>query len=219
MRGVNWIAAALAALALVGCMETAAQKEGTRISTSVQSGLDNIKACNERIYASDQYQALKDKMPPNAGDVPMSYLTNKTRVTPKEAALLVSLHEQYIAPCRHQAIDDAARAHPAYGAVMAQSMTQADVAYAKLIQGQSTWGEFAQASIERRAGYRTAMTDADAKIKQQLANAHAYEMHQREVLAASLRDMAFQEQVIAAMNRPVTVDCIGRRPYVTCTGR
>ena len=209
----------LALLFLAGC-ETSAQKEASRMGEAVKTGLSQMRACNERAYASDEMQALKGKMPPLEGTPAMELQTNTTLPTTQESAILTQLHRNYLAECRRIAVEEAAKAHPAFGAVVAQNNTQADIAYAKLVQRQTTWGQFAQASMERQTAVRAALVDAEGKIKQQLNSAHAFEIQQRQAMAAALSQMAYQQQVIAALNKPITLNCTrstsGRA--IDCTG-
>jgi hypothetical protein len=205
------VATAFALLALAGC-QTGAQQEATRMGESVKTGVSQMKACNQRAYDSDEWQALKDKLPPLEGAPSMELQTNQAKPTPQESAILVQLHRNYIAECRRVAVEEASKAHPAFGVAVAQNNTQADLAYAKLVQRQMTWGEYAQASMARKTATLAALKDAEGKIMQQLNTAHAYEIQQRQAMAAAVSEMMYQQQVIAALNKPVTLNCT--RSYV-----
>src|SRR6185437_13720223 len=123
------------ATTLAGCA-TGAQREAARMQDAVATSLQAMKACWATVESSDQYQALKGKLPPPWGDIPMAIMVNQAEPTREEAALLLSLHDGPIAACHREGIEDAGRVHPAYGAIFARGYAEGDSDYAQLVQRQ-----------------------------------------------------------------------------------
>lgn len=112
-----------------------------------------------------------------------------------------------VGKCRREAMEGLARVHPAYGVILARAYADSDGDYAELIQRQMSWGQFAQRAAQHKQAARASLLEADGKIQHNLQNAHAYEMQQRQAFAAAMRQAAYQQQVISAMNRPVNTTC------------
>jgi hypothetical protein len=68
--------------------------------------------------------------------------TNPERATAEEATQLVSLQQDYLAPCRKMALESAAKVHPAIVAILTASYAKADANTALLVAQKITWGEF-----------------------------------------------------------------------------
>ena len=114
-------------------------------------------------------------------------------------------------------LQGAAKVHPAYAAVFAESYAAADQQYAKLVRREISWGDYATFSVQRYAALRSEVAKTDQQVKAQLDNAHRYEIQQRQAAAAAFSQWAYQQQVIAAMNRPVSTNCTRIGYTVNCT--
>lgn len=220
MRG---IAAAILLLVVAGCA-TQAQRDETRMSEAIKLSRDEVRACLVRAEGSPEYQALHGKLPPSQSDISMERLVDATKPTPEDSQALLAFHSAYIGPCHKLAIESLGRAHPAFATVLARSYAEGDANYARLVQRQETWGEYAQHSKTLRAETRAALQATGRQIDQQLANAHAYEVQQRQAALSALSQWAYQQQVLAqqqqminAMNRPVMTNCQYVGPTLNCT--
>ncbi|HZQ01370.1 MAG TPA: hypothetical protein VFB13_17630 [Reyranella sp.] len=147
----------------------------------------------------------------------MTLQTNQSKPTPTESAVLLKLYDNYVLPCRKIALDGAARVNSAFSVVLACTYAESDVEYARLVRREESWGEFAQGSVRRRADLRQALQAAQSHINRDLGQSHAYEMQQRQAAAKALSDMAYQQQVIAAMNRPITTNCTRIGYAINCS--
>jgi hypothetical protein len=72
--------------------------------------------------------------------------SNREKATPQEAAQLLSLQQDYLAPCRKMALAAAAKVHPAIVAILTESYAQADANTARLVARQIAWGEYVSES-------------------------------------------------------------------------
>ena len=68
--------------------------------------------------------------------------SNREKATPQEAALLLSLQQDYLAPCRKMALESAAKVHPSIVAILTDSYARADANTARLVDREITWGEY-----------------------------------------------------------------------------
>ncbi|MBS0219189.1 MAG: hypothetical protein JSR91_00455 [Proteobacteria bacterium] len=160
-------------------------------------------ACWAKAYSSAQWSALKGKLPDfhDNGLPPMSLLVDRTKPTEAEAAMLLSFHQEYVTPCRKLTLNDIGNVHPSLTAVFAQAYANSDAEYAKLVQRQETWGEFAQAYSQEKQRFIAALDNAGGKIQQQLDASYRYEIQQRQAAADAFSNWAYQQQVIAALNQ------------------
>lgn len=147
--------ALVVALIGVGGCATEAQQEVSRIQEAAAANVAAIDACWARAMASPQHQALKGKMGDNSVAVTRAMKANAQKATPEEAAQVLSLQRDYLAPCRRLALESAGKVHPAIVAILAESYARADRNYAKFVAYMISWGEFVtenQAIVtERRA--------------------------------------------------------------------
>ena len=145
----------LALIALVGCA-TKAQHEVSRIQGIAAANAPLIDACWARAVASPPHQALKGKMGDNSDALTLPMKTNAEKATPEEAAQMVSLQWNYLAPCRKIALESAGKVDPAIVAILAESYAKAEANAANLVAYRISWGEFVmenQAIVnQRRAG-------------------------------------------------------------------
>jgi hypothetical protein len=213
MRG--WALACLSALMMGGC-ESATKQEAARLNEATEAATAADKACVARYAASDEYQFLKGKLPPLDAMPSMELLTNQSKPTEAESAVLLKLHKDYISPCRQQMVENATKVTPSFGAAYAVNYADADREFVKLVLPQETWGEFAQAYTQRVAKLRQSLEEIRANVNRDLAQARAAEAQRAQALASDFAQFAQQQQIIAAMNRPVRVNCMRTGVIVNC---
>jgi hypothetical protein len=104
----------------------------------------SAEECYRRQVASREHQALKAKLPPmEPGSLPsLAQQADPTKATAEEAAMIRSLHQNYIVPCRQGALRSPTNADPAVLVVLAESFAKSDASYLALIERKITWGEF-----------------------------------------------------------------------------
>jgi hypothetical protein len=130
------------ALLVVGGCADKAPPEAARIHGIAATDAPAIDACWRRVLASPQHQALRDRMGDHADSPTVAMKSNPAKATPQEAALLQSLREDYLAPCRRMALQSAAKVHPTIVAILTDSYARADANTARLLNRDITWGEY-----------------------------------------------------------------------------
>jgi hypothetical protein len=131
----------IALLAIGGCASRTTP-EAARVHGIAATDAPAIDACWRKVLSSPQHQALREKMSDHADSPTAAMKSNSAKATPQEAALLQSLQQDYVAPCRKMALTAAAKVHPTIVAILTDSYAQADANTARLIDREITWGEY-----------------------------------------------------------------------------
>ena len=131
----------IALLAIGGCAGKT-PPEAARIHGIAATDAPAIDACWRKVLTSPQHQALKARMGDHADSPTAAMKSNREKATPQEAALLLSLQQEYLAPCRKMAQESAAKVHPTIVAVLTESYARADANTARLVARDITWGEY-----------------------------------------------------------------------------
>ena len=159
---------------------TAAERDVARMNRETTVALGDMAQCSARAEASQPFRQLRAKLPPVDGTLPSAaLLADRSRPTEAEVALLVELHTGYIAPCRKLVIARLGTINPAFAEVAARNYADADAAYARLVQREESWGDYAQAFVRRRAAFTQAFSDAGERLNRDLVRSHATELLQR----------------------------------------
>ena len=128
-------------LAFGGCASKA-PLEAARIHGIAASDAPTIDACWRKVLTSPPHQALKARTGDHADSPTAAMKSNPEKATPREGAQLLSLQQEYLAPCRKMALESAAKVHPAIVAILTDSYARADANTAQLVAHQITWGEY-----------------------------------------------------------------------------
>jgi len=133
---------ALAITTVLGGCASRTPPEAARIHGIAATDAPAIDACWRKVLASPQHQALRDRMGDHADSPTAAMKSNPAKATPQDAALLRSLQQEYLAPCRKMALASAAKVHPAIVAILTDSYARADANTAQLVDRDITWGEY-----------------------------------------------------------------------------
>jgi hypothetical protein len=205
-------------LLLLGCA-TQAQKESARMEESIGSLTGQAEACWKKATSSDSYQVVKGKMAGPTERPSMMMMTNSSKPTPAETAALVAYHGDQLTPCRKEIVSGLGGVHPALQSAVVAGYSEYDASYAQLVTGKMTWGDFAAANGQYWNHFEARWSEAVRQIDAGLQDAHRYEVQQRQAAAAAMSQWAYQQQVISAMNRPVTTNCHRMGAYTNCTSQ
>jgi hypothetical protein len=131
----------IALLAIGGCASTT-PPEAARVHGIAATDAPAIDACWRKGLTSPQHQALRARMGDHADSPTAAMKSNREKASPQEATQLLSLQQDYLAPCRKMALESAAKVHPAIVAILTDSYARADANTAQLVSRQITWGEY-----------------------------------------------------------------------------
>lgn len=209
MRFVHAVAFVL--LGLGGCT-TQAQNEAARMKAAFAEGQPEINACADKVQTMQSYLALKNKLPPLSSNAmaSMELLTNSSKPTSEESAMLVELHRDGLLPCRQLAVARMNRVNPALATPMTVFYAKNDASYARLVKREITWGEHATTVNQDKTVYNAEYQQAFAKMNGDLNRSHNEE---------SQRNADAMRRAAAGIDasRPRTTYCTGVAPYITCT--
>lgn len=200
-------------LVLAGCA-TAAEQEVSRLR-EVQAATDPaIDACDQRLEQSAPYQALKSRLGPTSGTIPLALKASPDKASPAEVQQIFALHQEYMTPCRKLKLEALAQMHPALVGVIAEYYAKTDAALVQLTNRQITWGQYMTQkdaiNVEANARYDAAA----AEIRKDLNRSHALEMARRQQAANALAQFAYQQQVL--QQRQQMIDAANRPRLTTC---
>jgi hypothetical protein len=159
----------IAILAIGGCASKT-PPEAARVHGIAATDAPAIDACWRKVLTSPQHQALKARMGDHADSPTAAMKSNPQKATPREADQLLSLQQDYLAPCRKMALESAAKVHPTIVAILADSYARADANTARLIGREITWGEYVsenQAIVTHRRAELLAAGDSMQRDQQQ----------------------------------------------------
>jgi hypothetical protein len=131
----------IALLAIGGCASTT-PPEAARVHGIAAMDAPAIDACWRKGLTSPQHQALRARMGDHADSPTAAMKSNREKASPQEATQLLSLQQDYLAPCRKMVLESAAKVHPAIVAILTDSYARADANTAQLVARQITWGEY-----------------------------------------------------------------------------
>ena len=143
MHDVLRVSALVAAVVLAaGACATTTPPEAARIHSIAASDAPAIDACWRRALASPPHQALRSRIGDHADSPTPAMKASADKATRQEAALIMSLQQDYLLPCRRMALESAAKVHPAVVAILRGSYARADANTAQLVGRDITWGEY-----------------------------------------------------------------------------
>jgi hypothetical protein len=134
--------ALLIALCAVAACAPPTPPEAARIHSIAASDAPAIDACWRAVLKSPPHQALRARMGDHADSPTDGMKSNRGKATPEEAAQLVLLQNDHLAPCRRMALASAAKVDPRIVAILSDSYAKADGNTARLVARKITWGEF-----------------------------------------------------------------------------
>jgi hypothetical protein len=108
----------------------------------------------------------------NSDALTLGMKTSAEKATPEEAAQMLSLQRDCLAPCRKIALESAAKVHPSIVAILAENYAKAEANSARFVAYKISWGEFVrgnQAIVNRR---RAELLAASESIRRSLSRSH-----------------------------------------------
>jgi hypothetical protein len=205
------VALGIAALPLGGC-QTAAQQELARLTALDREAGATYTACVNRVAENPSYGGILSRLPlpGSANQTPtMPQMTDQSRATREDVQTLVTWHAAW-APCSQARIEAFRSIDAGLAAALLTSRTEADDILVALANGQRTFGEASRELASLNARHRARAQDAYAVVNRRLEGQHAGEVQQRQaaamMMAGAAQQYSLQQQMIAAQNRPQTVN-------------
>lgn len=182
------------------------------------------RACDDMIRALPAYAALQGKYPPIGEAPPMAIQALTTRPSAADKLALIELYDKGLSPCRATDMENLAGIHPAYVPYAVRAYAEQDEAYRALLDGTSTWGQYAQvvARVRDRALAETQEINARVAADARAQRAAAAQYRQAATAAflnwnVQQRALAQQQQLINRAYQPRITTCGYIGANLNCT--
>ena len=211
-------------ITLVGCMETGAQTEVSRMKSELSNANAASKECLDSAFEKPQYSSIRAKsyFSTTNQSWPLPMLNDETLPSKEQIKQLYALYSD-IQECRKIILDGASKTHPLLVMAWVQTFSESDRLWSEFTKGKTTWGKFNEARKNAAVEAQSRWMQAAAQINGQLQNQHQGEVEQRQRAAAAFSQwaaqqqaLALQQQAINAANRPRTINCNYFGSTATC---
>jgi hypothetical protein len=208
---------------LTGCA-TQAQQQYRQLVLAAQAASQASQSCLAGLRTQPFYVRLNRDLilEPNDPDT-VRKLVNKNRATNEQAADIVE-GMRALKPCQVIELQEFGKVHPAYATAIAASYAQMEQDAANLVKKTLTIAEANQRTLARFSRIREDTLRTSSEIVAQYAQAHQFQIQQRQAAIEALQlwvyqqqQLAQQQQLINAMYRPVTTSCNWLGNFLNCT--
>jgi len=204
-------------LFLLAACATAAQRQAQQASTMTREAATQLKSCISAVVDKPEYAALLPHTPDlDSGQHTMAQLTNETVPSVQDARLFAARFDE-VNPCRKRFLSALAAVRPDLVPILADGYAKGDAVAALLVERKITWAESAKRAEENTNSLRKQLAAADQQWIAELKAENQAELAQRQAAAAALMQWSQQQQMINAINRPVTTNCNRFGSTVNCT--
>lgn len=211
----------LLSLSLAACA-TAAQQRASEIRQSYQAAQASSAACYQQIRTSPRFQAILGKLVSGAPPYSLGLLSDESRPNADERRQVIGLHEASL-PCRQTAITGIGRVSPNLSVALSETYREEDRALLMLVQGTGSWGEANRIISDARQNFRGRQVSILQQMDRDLQQRHVAEINQRQramdsaaAAGLAMQQANIQQQMINAINRPVTTNCVRTGNMVNC---
>ncbi len=118
-------------------------------------------ACAARIEASPEFRALQDRLVSNLS----AALSDRHKATPAEAAMMRTLHQDYLRPCQEIDLEIAGRTHPSLPALYNAAAAKADANIAQLVSFKISWGDYVRNGAQIRTDLNAQLAAAKVALR------------------------------------------------------
>ena len=199
---------------LVAACATQAQKQAQIITSQLNYTNAEAEKCIAQIKKEDVYLrvnqfAILDLNDPDA----VIKMTIDRFATESEKNDLLQLHS-LITGCRKQILENLAKVHPDFTALMAKKFAEADENLVYIMKNDMTLGEANEVTNKRLSDLQSEWNSVAKNIAQQLESANQSELLNRQRAAAAMQQWSYQQQLllqnqqlINSVNRPIMTNC------------
>ena len=201
----NAAIAVLTAGLLAGCT-TAAQRQYQAMATGNREIIAQIKSCGTEVYNAPEAAVLRPHSPLDVREATLAQLSDQSLPTKQEVAAVLALHPRAQA-CRKAALDGLLSTTPSVVPILAKEFAAGDDDTIAFVQRKLPWGERLRRGRDRILALQAVLQAEERRIVSGLERSHEAELARRQAAAQAIAQWAQTQQVINAMNRPVTTNC------------
>lgn len=185
----------------------------------MQTALSQVVASNNECFSAS---SAKHSSAPHFNNILANFqnpdlrlLTIKATPTDAEVESLIA-HYTDEQECRRLTLEGLASIHPALVTWQSGCYARSDAALVRLVRQEVTYGDHNAAALDRFQRCRSELFETAQAIDAQTANAHAYEMQQRQNAARALQQWSYQQSIVQSLNRPRMTNCTYNGPFLNC---
>jgi hypothetical protein len=214
---VGIIAIAAIGLLAAGCA-TQAQMQANKIRAGYKETVASFNTCVEAATQPVKTSGLLSHFPLNTREVTTAQMADDTYPTAVEKQEVASFHDA-VTKCRNQEAESLSSFAPSVATVIYENNNRSDAITLYLVQGKLTWGQYVVSIKENGTKYTGELQRAERQIDQQLQVDNQAELDRRQRALDSINNSLQQQQMINAINRPVTTSCSRFGSTVNCVSR
>jgi hypothetical protein len=203
------------ALGLAGCA-TNAQRQAQQIAQNWQTTASELQACTSEVYNAPESEPLRRHLPYNVLNATLEQLTDSAKASDDEIKAIYAQNPK-LQECRNSALHSLSTTTPTVVPILIDGYQKNDQIVIDLVQKKITWGEANQRAKALAVQMQKQLTDASQQIEANLERSNAAELAQRQAASNALARYLQTQQMINALNRPVTTNCMGTGYTVNCT--
>ena len=213
---MRWHTVALVAVLLSGC-STQVQRAIQESNTQGRAAAAEAQACVLRIADTPAYR-LVDSRAPIATKPSLQQLADTSQASPEEVKAFFEVRN-HTDGCRDQLVKSMTGVNAAFIPALSALYVRSDRNAVDLVQRRISWGAYNQRRMESAAEYERDITAIGASLNRDLAQSHDAELQRRQAAANALQQLAYQQQVLSALNRPTitTTSCGAFGNTLNCT--
>jgi hypothetical protein len=205
------------ALVLCGCA-TQAQRQYQAIATGNREIVGHLTVCANEVYNAPEAASLRPHIPLDISQATLAQLSDQALATKPEIDAITLLYPRLKA-CQKAALDGLVNTMPGIVPILTKQYSAGDDDTILLIQGKLAWGERIRRARDRANNSLAAMQTEAHRVEAGLEQQHEAELGRRQAAAQALAQWAQTQQMINAVNRPVTTNCTGFGYSVQCVSQ
>jgi hypothetical protein len=190
---------------LAGCA-TAAQRQYQAMTTGNRAIVTEAKVCVEAIYNAPEAAPLRPHTPLNPTDASLTQLSDKSLATKADIDAILLLHPR-LKGCQKTILDGLLNTTPSVIPILTREYAAADDDTILLIQRKMSWGERVRRARDRVTATQAAIQNEARSVTAGLERQHEGELARRQAALDAMARWGQTQQMINAMNRPVTTNC------------
>ena len=177
-----------------------------------------MKNCSEAVWNSPESAPIRPHIPFDLKDATLDEMMDSSKPTPEEIAAIKAVHPQLVA-CRNTFLDKVNTTTSTIAAVFVENWNARDSLLIQLLQHEITWGKYITDGRTLATEEKKKILAEAQRIDANLQHSHEADMAQRQVAAKAMTDYLQTQEMINAINRPVTTNCTGFGNSVNCVSR
>jgi hypothetical protein len=189
------------------------------MATGNQAILAQIKSCVTDAYNAPGSAPLRPHFPLDLRDLTLAQMSDQSSPTKQEVDAVLTMHPR-IQSCRKTALDGLLNTAPTVVPMLARAFAEADDDTIAFVQRKRSWGEHVRRGRDRALAMQAGLQVEGQRIVAGLEQSHQAELARRQAALNAMAQWAQTQQVISAMNRPVTTNCMNLGSgIVNCVSR